>query len=115
MLVLPEDIGLYADVISRWESITLNLVNEKAWNDNKSKVMYIENLLGEIEKKLFIQWRMAYPNDYEELVKIADDPQNVTSHIRHMFYLRIHTKVQQKNKIKPTEIWRGLTVLAWPT
>ena len=82
MLVLPEDIGLYADVISRWESITLNLVNEKAWNDNKSKVMYIENLLGEIEKKLFIQWRMTYPNDYGELEQIADDPQNVTSHIR---------------------------------
>src|SRR5918912_2549758 len=27
----------------------------------------------------------GYPNEYEELVKIADDPQNVTSHIRRMF------------------------------
>ncbi|KAJ4791883.1 polyprotein [Rhynchospora pubera] len=87
ILVLPEDIGLYSEVISRWESITLNLVNEKNWADNKSKVNYIENLLGETEKKTWIQWRMGFPTEYEELVNIADDPQNVISQIRRMFLL----------------------------
>ncbi|KAJ4755035.1 polyprotein [Rhynchospora pubera] len=87
VLVLPEDIGLYSEVISRWESITLNLINEKNWADNKSKVNYIENLLGETEKKTWIQWRMAFPTEYEELVNIADDPQNVISQIRRMFLL----------------------------
>ncbi|KAJ4775064.1 polyprotein [Rhynchospora pubera] len=87
ILVLPEDIGLYSEVISRWESITLNLINEKNWADNKSKVNYIENLLGETEKKTCIQWRMAFPTEYEELVNIADDPQNVISQIRRMFLL----------------------------
>ncbi|KAJ1689262.1 hypothetical protein LUZ63_013417 [Rhynchospora breviuscula] len=87
ILVLPEDIGLYSEVISRWESITLNLINERNWADNKSKVNYIENLLGETEKKTWIQWRMAYPTEYEELVNIADDPQNVISQIRRMFLL----------------------------
>ncbi|KAJ1698241.1 hypothetical protein LUZ63_006753 [Rhynchospora breviuscula] len=87
ILVLPEDIGLYSEVISRWESITLNLINERNWADNKAKVNYIENLLGETEKKTWIQWRMAYPTEYEELVNIADDPQNVISQIRRMFLL----------------------------
>ncbi|KAJ4773202.1 polyprotein [Rhynchospora pubera] len=87
ILVLPEDIGLYSEVISRWESITLNLINERNWTDNKSKVNYIENLLGETEKKTWIQWRMAFPTEYEELVNIADDPQNVISQIRRMFLL----------------------------
>ncbi|KAJ1685823.1 hypothetical protein LUZ63_017213 [Rhynchospora breviuscula] len=87
ILVLPEDIGLYSEVISRWESITLNLINERNWADNKSKVNYIENLLGETEKKTWIQWRMAYPTEYEELINIADDPQNVISQIRRMFLL----------------------------
>ncbi|KAJ1698622.1 hypothetical protein LUZ63_007134 [Rhynchospora breviuscula] len=87
ILVLPEDIRLYSEVISRWESITLNLINERNWADNKSKVNYIENLLGETEKKTWIQWRMAYPTEYEELINIADDPQNVISQIRRMFLL----------------------------
>ena len=43
MLILPEDIGLYNDVISRWESVTLNLLSEKTFNDNKSKMTFIEN------------------------------------------------------------------------
>lgn len=63
MLVLPDDIGLYEDVISRWESITLNLVNSKTFQDKQAKVDYIENLLGEREKELFQEWRMAYPEE----------------------------------------------------
>ncbi|WOL20158.1 hypothetical protein Cni_G28960 [Canna indica] len=87
ILVLSKHLGQYSDVISRWESITLNLVNEKNWPDNKSKMCYIENLLGETEKKIWIQWRMAYPTEYDELTNIADDPQNVLSQIRRMFLL----------------------------
>ncbi|KAJ3705794.1 hypothetical protein LUZ61_009499 [Rhynchospora tenuis] len=87
ILVLPEDIGLYEDVFSRWESITLNLINERNWADNRAKVNYIENLLGEIEKKMWIQWRMIYNVEYEELINIADDPQNVLSQIRRMFLM----------------------------
>ncbi|KAJ4762433.1 polyprotein [Rhynchospora pubera] len=87
ILVLPEDIGQYSDVISRWESITLNVVNDRNCTDNKSKVIFIENLLGDVEKKMFIQWRMAYPHEYEELIAVADDPQNVISCIRRMILL----------------------------
>ncbi|KAJ4765223.1 polyprotein [Rhynchospora pubera] len=87
ILVLPEDIGQYSDVISRWESITLNVVNDRTWTDNKSKVIFIENLLGDVEKKMFIQWRMVYPHEYEELIAVADDPQNVISCIRRMILL----------------------------
>ncbi|KAJ4782008.1 polyprotein, partial [Rhynchospora pubera] len=87
ILVLPDDIGQYGDVISRWESITLNVVNDRNWTDNKSKVIFIENLLGDVEKKMFIQWRMAYPHEYEELIAVADDPQNVISCIRRMILL----------------------------
>ncbi|KAJ3689111.1 hypothetical protein LUZ61_018275 [Rhynchospora tenuis] len=87
ILVLPEDIGLYSEVISRWESITLNLLNERNWADNKSKANYVENLLGETEKKTWIQWQMAYPTEYDELVNISDDPQNLLSQVRRMFLL----------------------------
>ncbi|KAJ3685689.1 hypothetical protein LUZ61_014853 [Rhynchospora tenuis] len=87
ILVLPEDIGLYSEVISRWESITLNLLNERNWADNKAKVNYVENLLGETEKKTWIQWRMAYPTEYDELTNISDDPQNLLSQVRRMFLL----------------------------
>lgn len=46
---------MYANVIAIWESITNNLVNEKDWLNNKQKVQFIENLLGEIEKKTWIK------------------------------------------------------------
>ena len=55
MLVLPADVGLYEDAIARWESITINVVNERVWTDNQAKVMFIENLLGETEKLVWIQ------------------------------------------------------------
>ena len=87
LLVLPEDIGLYNDTISRWESITLNLLSERTFDDNKAKMMFIENLLGETEKKIWIQWRMAFKEQYTILTNIADDPQNVISQIRRVMLL----------------------------
>nr|GEV07501.1 TPA: orf y [Tanacetum cinerariifolium] len=50
MLVLPVDPGLWSDVISRWESITINGLNSQTWSDNKAKLAFVENLLGESEK-----------------------------------------------------------------
>ncbi|GKA99762.1 hypothetical protein Tco_0827756, partial [Tanacetum coccineum] len=35
MLVLPADPGLWSEVISRWESITINRLNNQTWSDNK--------------------------------------------------------------------------------
>ncbi|GKF65357.1 hypothetical protein Tco_0191874 [Tanacetum coccineum] len=45
LLVLPEDPGLWDDTISRWETITINVLNSQSWADNKSKLLYVENLL----------------------------------------------------------------------
>ncbi|GKC38946.1 hypothetical protein Tco_1051330, partial [Tanacetum coccineum] len=50
MLVLPSDPGLWSEVISRWESITINRLNNQTWSDNKAKLAFVENLLGESEK-----------------------------------------------------------------
>ncbi|GJY54514.1 hypothetical protein Tco_0446178 [Tanacetum coccineum] len=79
MLVLPADPCLWSDVISRWESITINRLNSQTWSDNKAKLAFVENLLGESEKLMWQQWRTAYPGAYSALETIADDPQNITS------------------------------------
>ncbi|GJZ52530.1 hypothetical protein Tco_0607045, partial [Tanacetum coccineum] len=82
LLVLPEDPGLWDDTISRWETITINVLNSQSWSDNRSKLLYVENLLGEQEKLMWQQWRTTYPEIYETLIGMADDPQNITSHMR---------------------------------
>ncbi|GKE77899.1 hypothetical protein Tco_1544019, partial [Tanacetum coccineum] len=82
LLTLPEDPGLWDDTISRWESITINMLNSQSWPDNKSKLLYVKNLLGEQEKLMWQQWRTSYPEVYEILIGMADDPQNITSHMR---------------------------------
>nr|GEV10287.1 ORFIII-like polyprotein [Tanacetum cinerariifolium] len=50
MLVLPADPGIWSDVISRWESITINRLNNQTWSDNKAKLAFVENILRESEK-----------------------------------------------------------------
>ncbi|GJT19074.1 hypothetical protein Tco_0877780 [Tanacetum coccineum] len=79
MLVLPTDPGLWSVVISRWESITINRLNSQTWSDNKAKLAFVENLLGESENLMWQQWRTAYPRAYSALETIADGPQNITS------------------------------------
>ncbi|GKD36796.1 hypothetical protein Tco_1257003 [Tanacetum coccineum] len=81
LLVLPEDPGLWDDTISRWETITMNVLNSQSWSDNKSKLLYVENLLGEQEKLMWQQWRTAYPEAYETITGMAEDSQNITSHV----------------------------------
>ncbi|GJY54913.1 RNA-directed DNA polymerase [Tanacetum coccineum] len=81
MLVLPVDPGLWSDVISRWESITINRLNSQTWSDNKAKLDFVENLLRESEKLMWQQWQTAYPGVYSTLETITDDPQNITSQL----------------------------------
>ncbi|AAN75640.1 polyprotein [Taro bacilliform virus] len=88
ILVLPDDIGLYEDTISRWESITLNMMNEKVWPSNEAKAKYMENLLGEMEKKTWIQWRTTYVSEYDALVQQSDETQNLLSQVRRIFLLQ---------------------------
>ena len=44
-------------------------------------------MLGEVEKKIWIQWRMAFEAEYLQLENIADDTQNVISQIRRVLIL----------------------------
>ncbi|GJW70533.1 Orf y [Tanacetum coccineum] len=60
-------------------------------SDNKAKLAFVENLLGESEKLMWQQWRTAYPNAYAALEAIADEPQNITSQIRQLI-LQLATK-----------------------
>ena len=82
MLVLLADPGLWSEAISRWESITINKLNNQTWPDNKAKLAFVENLLGESEKLMWQQWRTMYPEAYSALEAIADEPQNITSQVR---------------------------------
>ncbi|GJS84022.1 hypothetical protein Tco_0750563 [Tanacetum coccineum] len=93
MLVLPSDPGLWSEVISRWESITLNRLNNQTWSDNKAKLAFVENLLGESEKLMWQQWRTAYPNAYAALEAIADEPQNITSQIRQLILSAVYQEL----------------------
>ncbi|GKC72222.1 hypothetical protein Tco_1118105, partial [Tanacetum coccineum] len=63
MLILPADPGLWSDVISRWESITINRLNSQTWSDNKAKLAFVGNLIGE------------------------NDPQNTTSQVRQLIIM----------------------------
>jgi hypothetical protein len=87
MLILPDDISKYRDVLLRWESVTVNFVNQKSWTSTEAKVQFIENLLGEVEKRIFQQWRTAYPQNYADMVAQGDDPVNVTGQIARIFTL----------------------------
>lgn len=60
----------------------------QGFTDPKDKVEYMKNLLGEIEKLAWIQWRMNYPTEYDALISIADggeDIQNILSQMRQVF------------------------------
>ncbi len=109
LLVLPNDIGLYEDAISRWENITLNALSDKDFPDRQSKMIYMENLLGENEKKVWVQWRQAYPKEYEGITNLSDDTQNVTSQIRRMFILE---DPYQGSTIEQNRAYHGLERLS---
>lgn len=107
--MLPDDIGLYRDVIARWESITLNHVNEKVWPSSKVKMQYIENLLGEVEKKIWMQWRMAYSEEYEKIVSIGDETENILSQVRTVMLLE---DAYQGSVIEQNQVYADLERLS---
>lgn len=72
LFVIPRQLGLFEEVFSRWESITKNHVSFQGFTDVRDKIEYMENLLGEVEKLTWIQWRMSYPSEYESLINIAE-------------------------------------------
>ncbi|AHI90954.1 polyprotein [Hibiscus bacilliform virus GD1] len=90
MFVIPRQIGLFHDAFNRWESITKNYVASQGFTDSKDKAEFMENLLGETEKLTWVQWRMNFPTEYQEMVNAADGregTQNILSQMRRVFTL----------------------------
>nr|QVX19934.1 ORF3 polyprotein [Spiraea yellow leafspot virus] len=85
MLIMPEDLTLAPDVINRWESITINLINKMSFESLRDKVDFVENLLGEREKEAWISWRMRFEAEYQQLVAVSDDIRNLTAAIKRIF------------------------------
>nr|QJC63601.1 polyprotein [Cacao swollen shoot virus] len=90
LFVMPRQMGLFHDVFSRWESITKNYVAAQGFTDPTEKMEFMENLLGETEKLTWIQWRMNYEAEYQQLLTQADGrqgTQNILSQIKRVFSL----------------------------
>ncbi|XP_020676930.2 uncharacterized protein LOC110095647 isoform X2 [Dendrobium catenatum] len=90
ILTIPTNLGAFDEVFLRWESITKNLVSLQGFTDNNDKAEFIENLLGEAENLTWMQWRMAFPNEYQTTINTADGregTQNIISQIRRVFML----------------------------
>uniref|UniRef100_A0A8F8XBN9 RNA-directed DNA polymerase n=1 Tax=Rubus yellow net virus TaxID=198310 RepID=A0A8F8XBN9_9VIRU len=85
MLVLPQDFTLIPDVINRWESITVNLINKMMFDSLQDKADYVENLLGEREKETWMTWRMQYEEEYKQLLTMSGDVRNITAAIKRVF------------------------------
>lgn len=103
MFYIPLEIGKFDEVFSRWESITKNIVSQHSFLSGKEKAEFIENLLGETEKLTWIQWRTAFPAEYETILASSDGregTQNLISQIRTIFTLedpyRGSTKAQEE-------------------
>nr|WOJ52284.1 nonfunctional polyprotein due to mutation [Fig badnavirus 2] len=112
MFVIPEQIGMFHDVFSRWESITKNHVTSQGFTDTRDKMDYMENLLGEVEKLLWIQWRMQYNAEYEALITTGEGregTQNILSQMRRVFSLE---DPSQGSTIIQDEAYRDLEKLS---
>ncbi|XP_042387260.1 uncharacterized protein LOC121979346 [Zingiber officinale] len=72
ILTLPTQLNRIEDVFLRWEAITKNVVALQNFADTQDKADFIENLLGEAERLTWIQWRMTYPNEYQELINASE-------------------------------------------
>ncbi|CAD5192064.1 unnamed protein product [Musa acuminata subsp. malaccensis] len=91
MFIIPTQLGMFDEVFMRWESITKNLVSLQGFTDSQAKMEFIENLLGESKKLAWIQWRMAYPDEYQLLLANTDrarGTQNILSQLRTIFILK---------------------------
>nr|AOV63232.1 polyprotein [Sugarcane bacilliform virus] len=88
IFVMPLDFDV--KVFERWESITLLHLAERSFDNADDKMRYIENLLGEDEKKHFVEWRMKYTVEYETMKAQAlgdQGTQNIINQIRLIFFL----------------------------
>nr|WET17319.1 polyprotein [Banana streak Musa itinerans virus] len=88
IFVMPQDFD--TKVFERWESSVILHLTDKIFDDPQDKLTYIENLLGESEKKMFITWRMKYADEYEVMKTQAlgsNGTQNILNQIRMIFYL----------------------------
>lgn len=52
--------------------------------DNLDKLLYFENLLGASIKLTFQQWKSTYPEEYQRLIQIAGETQNLTSETQNL-------------------------------
>nr|UYZ57208.1 polyprotein [Banana streak IM virus] len=88
VFIMPQDFD--TKVFERWESSVLLHMTDKIFDDPQDKLTYIENLLGESEKKMFITWRMKFTTEYEEMRANAlgsNGTQNILNQIRMIFFL----------------------------
>ncbi|AAY99427.1 polyprotein [Banana streak virus Acuminata Yunnan] len=88
IFVMPQDFD--TKVFERWESSVLLHMSDKVFDDPQDKLTYVENLLGESEKKMFITWRMMFTAEYEEMKNNAlgsNGTQNILNQIRMIFFL----------------------------
>ncbi|CEJ16363.2 polyprotein [Mulberry badnavirus 1] len=91
LFVIPRQLGMFDEVFTRWESITKNYVSLQMFSSGQEKMDFIENLLGEKEKLVWISWRMAYQDEYNQLIAKSDGyegVQNILSQIRRVFTLQ---------------------------
>ncbi|ANN87818.1 polyprotein [Canna yellow mottle associated virus] len=88
MFVMPSNFD--PKVFERWESVVLNHLADKSFVTAEDKLIYMENLLGEMEKITFQTWRMQYTAEYDTMKGQAlgnNGTQNVLNQIRRIFYL----------------------------
>lgn len=63
---------------------------QQNFTNANDKAEFIENLLGEAEKLAWIQWRMTFLDEYQELLngpEGREGTQNIISQIRRIFVL----------------------------
>lgn len=88
IFVMPYDFD--SKVFDRWESSVLLHLSDKQFETPGDKLLYVENLLGESEKKAFMAWRMKFQEEYEDLKVQAlgtNGTQNILNQIRLIFFL----------------------------
>ena len=99
-LILGKDVSRWEETLQQWESSTLLHMGFVEISDSRQRAAYMENLLGPMEKKYFQSWRTQYPDQYERLIGLMEDPQKFTSQIRQLTlgqdYYRGQTQNQEK-------------------
>lgn len=88
IFVMPYDFD--SKVYDRWESSVLLHLSDKQFETAGDKLLYVENLLGESEKKAFMAWRMKFQDEYEAMKTQAlgtNGTQNILNQIRLIFFL----------------------------